>query len=89
MTGAENLMMRSSAAAEFIDGHASRPLTLAGIAAQAGVTPRALQYAFRREYDTALMSYLRQVPLERAHQDLLAAAYLAVYGRPPSHTLRR
>ncbi len=90
------------------------PLTLADIAAQAAVTPRALQYAFRRKYDTAPMSYLRQVRLERACQDLLgadpaaghtvaaiarrwgftrqdrfAAAYLAVYGRPPSHTLRR
>ncbi len=101
-------------AADFIDGHAGRPLTLADIASQAGVTPRALQYAFRRQYDTAPMSYLRQVRLERAHQDLLAAdpaaghtvaaiarrwgfsrqdrfaaAYRAVYGRPPSYTLRR
>jgi len=60
-------------AAEFIDGYACQPLTLADIAAQADVTPRALQYAFRRQYDTAPMSYLRQVRLERAHQDLLAA----------------
>jgi AraC-like DNA-binding protein len=59
-------------AAEFIEGHACQPLTLAGIAAQAGVTPRALQHAFRRHYDTAPMSYLRQVRLQRAHQDLLA-----------------
>jgi transcriptional regulator GlxA family with amidase domain len=100
-------------AAEFIDSHAGRPLTLADIAAQAGVTPRALQYAFRRHYDAAPMSYLRRVRLERAHAELQAAdpaaghtvaaiarrwgfarpdrfavAYRAVYGRPPSHTLR-
>jgi AraC-like DNA-binding protein len=79
----------------------------------AGVTPRALQYAFRRHYDAAPMSYLRRVRLERAHAELQAAdpaaghtvaaiarrwgfarpdrfavAYRAVYGRPPSHTLR-
>jgi len=60
-------------AAEFIDGYACQPLTLTGIAAQVGVTPRALQYAFRRQYDTTPMGYLRRVRLERAHQDLLAA----------------
>ena len=60
-------------AAEFIDVYACQPLTLTGIAAQVGVTPRALQYAFRRQYDTTPMGYLRRVRLERAHQDLLAA----------------
>ena len=58
---------------EHDDERRDQPLTLAGIAAQAGVTPRALQHAFRRQYDTVPMSYLRQVRLERAHQDLLAA----------------
>ena len=61
-------------AAAFIDAHAGQPITLADIAAAAGVTGRALQYAFRRHYDTTPTGYLRQVRLEHAHRDLLAAA---------------
>jgi len=40
----------------------------------AGVTPRALRYAFRRRYDITLAQYQRQVRLERAHLELLSAA---------------
>ena len=61
-------------AAAFIDAHAGQPITLAGIAAAAGVTGRALQYAFRRHYDTTPTGYLRQVRLEHAHRDLRDAA---------------
>ena len=61
-------------AAAFIDAHAGQPITLADIAAAAGVTGRALQYAFRRHYDTTPTGYLRQVRLEHARRDLLAAA---------------
>ena len=57
-------------AAAFIDAHAGQPITLAGIAAAAGVTGRALQYAFRRHYDTTPTGYLRQVRLEHAHRQL-------------------
>jgi AraC-like DNA-binding protein len=57
-------------AAAFIDAHASQPITLADIAAAAGVTGRALQYAFRRHYDTTPTGYLRRVRLERARRDL-------------------
>ena len=57
-------------AAAFIDAHAGQPITLAGIAAAAGATGRALQYAFRRHYDTTPTGYLRQVRLEHAHRDL-------------------
>jgi transcriptional regulator GlxA family with amidase domain len=60
-------------AAAFIDAHASQPITLADIAAAAGVTGRALQYAFRRHYDTTPTGYLRRIRLERARQELLAA----------------
>jgi AraC-like DNA-binding protein len=60
-------------AAEFIEAHADQPLTLDEIAAVAGVTGRALQYAFRRHYDVTPIGYLRQVRLERAHAQLLAA----------------
>ena len=60
-------------AAAFIDAHASQPVTVAQIAAAAGVTPRALQYAFRRHHGTTPTGYLRQARLERAHRELRSA----------------
>jgi AraC-like DNA-binding protein len=60
-------------AAAFIDASAGQPLTTTDIAAQAGVTPRALQYAFRRHYGITPTGYLRQVRLERAHTELREA----------------
>jgi transcriptional regulator GlxA family with amidase domain len=60
-------------AAAFIDAHAGRPVTVTEIAAAAGVTPRALQYAFRRHYGTTITGYLRRVRLERAHRQLQGA----------------
>ncbi|MCV7021542.1 helix-turn-helix transcriptional regulator [Mycolicibacterium aichiense] len=46
---------------------------MADIAAAINVTPRAVQYMFRRHLDTTPMAYLRRVRLDRAHRDLLAA----------------
>jgi AraC-like DNA-binding protein len=60
-------------AAAFIEAHPDQPVTLADIAAVAGVTGRALQYAFRRHYQLTPTGYLRQVRLERAHHDLRTA----------------
>jgi AraC-like DNA-binding protein len=60
-------------AAAFMDTHAGRPVTVTEVAAVAGTTPRALQYAFRRHYDTTPMGYLRRIRLERAHRQLEAA----------------
>ena len=60
-------------AAAFIDEQAGQPVTVADIAAAAGVTPRALRYAFRRRYDITPAQYQRQVRLERAHLELLSA----------------
>jgi AraC-like DNA-binding protein len=57
-------------AAAFIDSQADHPITLPDIAAAAGVTARALQYAFRRHYGTTPTGFLRRVRLERAHRDL-------------------
>lgn len=57
----------------FIDDHAHLDISVADIAAAAHVTIRALQYAFRRHRYTTPMGYLRQVRLQQAHQDLLAA----------------
>jgi AraC-like DNA-binding protein len=60
-------------AAGFIDAMADRPVSLDQIATVAGVTSRALQYAFRRSFGTTPMGYLRQVRLERAHAQLRTA----------------
>lgn len=57
----------------FIDAYADGPVTLDQIAAVAGVSGRAVQYAFRRYYGTTPMGYLRQVRLERAHAQFRAA----------------
>ncbi|MEV0354602.1 helix-turn-helix transcriptional regulator [Nocardia sp. NPDC050697] len=60
-------------ATAFLYDHAGEPVTVADIAVAAGVTPRALQYAFRTHHDTTPLGYLREIRLERAHSDLLAA----------------
>ncbi|MFR0353199.1 helix-turn-helix transcriptional regulator [Streptomyces sediminimaris] len=56
----------------YIDDHADQPVTLSDIAAAAHVTPRALQYAFRRHLDTTPLAHLRRVRLAQAHRDLVA-----------------
>ncbi|MDC5697031.1 helix-turn-helix transcriptional regulator [Intrasporangium calvum] len=58
----------------FIEEHAHDDLTVADIAAAAGVTPRAVQLAFRRHLDTTPMAYLRRVRLARVHDELAGAA---------------
>ena len=60
-------------AAAFIDAHAEQPVTVTEIAAAAGVTARALQYAFPRHYGTTITGYLRRVRLEQAHRELQTA----------------
>jgi AraC-like DNA-binding protein len=60
-------------AAAYMDTHAGRPVTLTEVAAVAGTSARALQYAFRRHYDTTPTGYLRRARLERAHRQLQAA----------------
>jgi AraC-like DNA-binding protein len=57
-------------AAAFIEAHADQPVTLADIAAAAGLTGRALQGAFCRYYDTTPVGYLRTVRLEHAYAEL-------------------
>ncbi|MFY9932324.1 MAG: AraC family transcriptional regulator [Streptosporangiaceae bacterium] len=60
-------------AAAFIDDHAGQPISMPEVAAAAGVTARALQYAFRCHYDITPTGYLRRARLERAHRQLQAA----------------
>jgi AraC-like DNA-binding protein len=57
-------------ATAFIHANAGRPVSVTEIAESAGVTPRALQYAFRRHHETTVTGYLRQVRLEQAHREL-------------------
>jgi AraC-like DNA-binding protein len=59
-------------ATSFIDDNAQRDLTLSDIANAVHVTPRALQYMFRRHRDCTPMEYLRRVRLHHAHLDLSA-----------------
>jgi transcriptional regulator GlxA family with amidase domain len=57
----------------FIHDNADCDIGLAEIAAAAGVTPRAVQYLFRRHLGTTPLGYLRRVRLDRAHRELQAA----------------
>lgn len=50
------------------------PLTVAEVAAAVGVTPRALQAAFRRDLDESPLLWLRARRLERAYRLLLATS---------------
>lgn len=60
-------------AAQYIEDNAHRDITLADIAGSVRLTPRAVQYAFRRHLDTTPMAHLRQVRLAQAHADLRTA----------------
>lgn len=57
-------------AAAFLEAHVDEPVTLDQIAVAAGVTSRALQYAFRRYFGTTPTGYLRRIRLECAHAEL-------------------
>lgn len=110
MGGATGSAVRRALA--HMDDHLNAPLTLADIAGAAGVSPRALQRAFRSTLDTTPTRYLRHARLAQAHRDLrnaepgrdtvkaiaarwgfaqadrFSSEYRAVFGVPPSHTLR-
>lgn len=53
-----------------IEDRAGDDLTMSDIARECHVTPRALQYAFRRHLDCTPHAYLRQVRLDLVHQVL-------------------
>jgi transcriptional regulator GlxA family with amidase domain len=57
----------------FIHDNAHRDIGLSDIAAAINVTPRSVQYTFRRHLGTTPLEYLRRVRLDRAHRDLQAA----------------
>lgn len=55
----------------YIEEHASREIAVLHIARAVYVTPRALQYAFRKYLGTTPMAHLRRVRLDRAHHELV------------------
>jgi len=55
----------------YIHRHAKSGIGVNDIAASVHLTPRALQYLFRRQLDTTPMEYLRQIRLQYAHRDLV------------------
>jgi len=60
-------------ATAYLREHAGRNVTLHELAGVLGVTPRAVQYLFRRHLGTTPTAYLRQIRLERAHHELVHA----------------
>ncbi|WP_433652465.1 AraC family transcriptional regulator [Micromonospora zamorensis] len=57
----------------YAEAHADRAVTVTDLAAEARLSVRALQNAFRRHRDMTPSQYVRQVRLDRAHRDLQAA----------------
>jgi AraC-like DNA-binding protein len=57
----------------YIEAHFMEPLSLAEIAAQAGVSARSLQNGFQNFRHMTPMAFLRRVRLEHAHRALLRA----------------
>ena len=73
-------------ATTFIHENAHRDITLSDIAAAVNLTPRSVQYTFRRHLGTTPLEYLRRVRLDRAHRELQAAdprvdTVMAIAGR--------
>jgi len=62
----------------FIEEHAHTDISLTDVAGAVYVTPRALQYMFRKHRDCTPMEHLRRVRLHRAHLDLVAGDRMRV-----------
>jgi transcriptional regulator GlxA family with amidase domain len=58
---------------ELIESRPAEIETVADIAATVGLSVRALDDGFRRYVGTSPMTYLRDVRIARAHEDLIAA----------------
>ncbi|OBF70341.1 AraC family transcriptional regulator [Mycobacterium sp. 852002-51613_SCH5001154] len=62
-------------AVSFIHRHAAEDVSINDVAAAVHLTPRAVQYLFRRQLASTPTEYIRRVRLNGAHQELLAAAH--------------
>lgn len=58
----------------FIDDNAHTDVSIVDIARHVNMTPRGVQYMFRRELDCTPMEYTRRVRLGHAHRELTAAS---------------
>jgi AraC-like DNA-binding protein len=65
-------------AQDLIAARSHEDLALADLAQECGVTPRALQYAFRRHLGCTPLAYLKQVRLDLVHQLLCDGSALSV-----------
>ena len=61
------------AVVDIVEAEPERPWRITELAAHAGVSPRSLQAAFRRDLGTTPLEHLRRTRLARARHDLLAA----------------
>nr|WP_090344563.1 AraC family transcriptional regulator [Mycolicibacterium malmesburyense]CRL76084.1 AraC family transcriptional regulator [Mycolicibacterium malmesburyense] len=68
---AQPALLRKAVA--YIEANAQDEITLSDIAATVHITPRTLQYMFRRHLDASPMEYLRRVRLDHAHRELTSA----------------
>lgn len=58
-------------AVEFLEANAAADISIGDVADAVHITPRAVQYMFRRHLDTTPMQHLRRVRLDYAHRDLV------------------
>ncbi len=70
-TGPKATILRRAVA--FIDESAHLDISIGDIARHVSMTPRGVQYLFRRELDCTPMEYVRRVRLEHVHTELLGA----------------
>ncbi|WP_264010722.1 helix-turn-helix transcriptional regulator [[Mycobacterium] manitobense] len=70
-TDATPLLLRRAIA--YIEENATNDIALNDIALAVHVSPRAVQYMFRRHLETTPLQYLRRIRLAQAHRDLTAA----------------
>jgi AraC-like DNA-binding protein len=70
-TDSQPMLLRRAIA--YIESNVSEDIALADIAESIHVTPRAVQYMFRKHMDTTPLQYLRLQRLHFAHLDLLAS----------------
>jgi AraC-like DNA-binding protein len=66
------LLRRATA---YIEANAGNDIALTDIAEAVHVTPRAVQYMFRRHLDMTPLQYLRRIRLDLAHRDLQIAEH--------------
>jgi AraC-like DNA-binding protein len=60
-------------AIDFIQHNAARDIGIGDVAAAVYLTPRTVQYMFRKHLGTTPTAYLRDVRLKRAHEELIVA----------------